>query len=86
MTGKSNVRNYFDFSLLHPNARTFGHMMQEAGYQTAVTGKWQLFGAEHYKTTKGMGMHPKNAGFHSYRLWQIDKLGSRFSNPLLNEN
>ena len=86
MTGQSNVRNYYDFSLLHPNSRTFGHMMQEAGYQTGLTGKWQLYGAANYGETAGKGMHPKNAGFHSYRLWQVSQTGSRFDNPKIEEN
>ncbi len=86
MTGQSNVCNYYDFSLLHPKLTTIGHFMQRAGYVTGITGKWQLYGAEHYKKTAQLGMHPDAAGFDSYRLWQIDKLGSRFDNPLVVEN
>ena len=48
MTGLSNVRNYASFSILKKTERTIGHMMQEAGYRTAIAGKWQLYGAEHY--------------------------------------
>ena len=42
MTGLSNVRNYASFSVLKNTERTFGHMMQDAGYRTAIAGKWQL--------------------------------------------
>ena len=34
--------------LLDPEQRTFGHLLQDAGYRTAVVGKWQLLGAEQY--------------------------------------
>ena len=48
MTGISNVRNYAAFSVLRRDAITFGHLLRDAGYETAVGGKWQLYGAEHY--------------------------------------
>ena len=39
-------RNYTHFGYLDPQERTFGHMMQEAGYRTAIAGKmavkWSL--------------------------------------------
>tara|TARA_Y100001934_G_C12270095_1_gene734446 strand:- start:104 stop:1381 length:1278 start_codon:yes stop_codon:yes gene_type:complete len=82
MTGLRNVRNYASFSVLKRGERTFGHMMQEAGYRTAVAGKWQLLGAEHYKPPiRGAGTTPKDAGFDRHCLWQIDKLGERFWGP-----
>jgi len=58
--------------------------MQEAGYRTAVAGKWQLYGAEHYsKQFRGKGALPKQSGFDHHCLWQVDKLGSRYHQPLL---
>ncbi len=82
MTGLSNVRNYASFSTLKKTERTFGHMMSEAGYRTAIAGKWQLLGAEHYKAPiKGAGTRPKDAGFERHCLWQVDKLGERFWGP-----
>ena len=44
MTGQYNFRNYTHFGYLNPNDKTFGHLMQEAGYRTAIVGKWQLNG------------------------------------------
>lgn len=82
MTGKSNARNYAAFSILKKGERTFGHMMQDAGYRTAVAGKWQLYGAEHYsKDFRGKGALPQDMGFQRHCLWQVDKLGSRFWGP-----
>lgn len=85
MTGISNVRNYSAFSVLNSDQKTIGHYFQEAGYNTLVAGKWQLLGAEHYSEQfRGKGTWPDKAGFDSYCLWQVDRLGSRFWQPLLN--
>jgi arylsulfatase A len=85
MTGKYNFRNYIGFGLLDPNEKTFGHAMQEAGYKTCITGKWQLFGNKKQKDLAGgrEGTVPLKAGFDTYRLWQINELGSRFKDPML---
>ncbi len=82
MTGLSNVRNYASFSVLKKTERTFGHMMQDAGYHTAIAGKWQLYGAEHYKDNiRAKGSLPQNMGFDRHCVWQVDKLGGRFWEP-----
>jgi arylsulfatase A len=39
-SGIYNNRNYIRFGLLDPEARTFGHLFKEAGYKTAIAGKW----------------------------------------------
>ena len=39
MTGIYNHRNWLAFGILDPQAKTFGHYMQEAGYKTAIVGK-----------------------------------------------
>ena len=84
MTGLSNVRNYSGFSVLNRSQKTIGHHFRDAGYATAVAGKWQLYGAEHYSEQfRSRGTLPENAGFDSVCVWQVDRLGSRFWNPLL---
>jgi arylsulfatase A-like enzyme len=84
MTGLSNARNYSAFSVLNRDQRTFGHMLKEAGYKTFIGGKWQLLGAEHYsKQFRGKGSWPEKTGFDHCCLWQVDRLGDRFWNPLL---
>lgn len=84
MTGLRNVRNYASFSVLKKDQRTFGHMLGEAGYRTAIAGKWQLLGAEHYKAPiRGAGSMPKDMGFERHCLWQVDLLGERFWGPKL---
>ena len=88
MTGKYNFRNYVGFGLLDPEARTFGHMLQDAGYATLVTGKWQLYGNKQQRELfQRTGATPQQAGFDAYHLWQIDsRPPSRFKNPGLNLN
>jgi len=85
MTGLSNVRNYSAFSVLNRDQKTIGQYFQAAGYQTAIAGKWQLLGAEHYaERFRGKGTRPGEAGFENYCLWQVDRLGKRYWGPLLN--
>lgn len=85
MTGKYNFRNYVGFGLLDSKEKTFGHYMQEAGYKTLITGKWQLWGNERQQELAGgrTGTTPDKAGFDDYCLWQIDERGSRYKNPHL---
>lgn len=81
MTGQYNFRNYTEFGALHPKEVTFGHILKKAGYATCVAGKWQLAGRN-----KGLGTYPGKAGFDEHCLWQVDKLGSRYWNPRIQEN
>ena len=83
MTGKSNQRNYVSFSILDPGERTFAHMARDAGYATAVAGKWQLLGWEGYGEWAGRGSTPAQAGFDSWCLWQVEELGKRYWDPTL---
>jgi arylsulfatase A-like enzyme len=86
MSGRSNIHNYVHFSILDPAEPSIGEMMRQAGYATAVVGKWQLLAADHYGERAGTGTHPSDAGFDEYCLWQIDKLGSRYWNPRIDAN
>jgi arylsulfatase A len=86
MTGRSNIRNYKLFSILDPAEETFAPMLWNAGYATAAAGKWQLFGRDGDADRAGTGTHPSRAGFDEYCLWQIDKLGKRYWNPLIERN
>lgn len=72
MTGIHNNRNYIRFGLLDPTAVTFGNVLRDAGYQTAIAGKWQLEGG-----LEG----PGRFGFDRYCLWQLTRRPSRYPNP-----
>ena len=92
MTGKYNFRNYTHFGYLNPNEKTFGHMMQAAGYKTAIAGKWQLNGLYHKADRCTDNGRPLEAGFDEYCLWQVTKGkgerdgGERFWSPPLEQN
>jgi arylsulfatase A len=47
MTGKYSFRNYVAFGKLDESEKTFGNALQDAGYETAIVGKWQLGGDHH---------------------------------------
>ena len=87
MTGRYNFRNYTAFGVLPPTEITFGHLLQNAGYATAIAGKWQLYGfdSRDYQSA-GKGTLPENAGFDDYCLWQVTKNkreGERYAEPLI---
>jgi arylsulfatase A-like enzyme len=68
-------------------------MMSDAGYTTGIFGKWQLQsydppdfpGAD---KRRGIGMHPKDAGFDEYALFHAldtEDKGSRYTHPTMLE-
>ncbi|MHC4678048.1 MAG: sulfatase-like hydrolase/transferase, partial [Planctomycetota bacterium] len=87
MTGQYNFRNYVDFGVLDPTQKTFGHLLQGAGYATCVVGKWQLHGSVNQRAeVRGKGSLPGQAGFDEHCLWQIMERGSRYKDPLMIRN
>lgn len=94
MTGIYNHRNWVAFGILDPQAKTFGHYMQEAGYKTAIVGKWQLqsYDPPDYPGAdkrRDKGMHVHAAGFDDYCLWHThhtEDKGSRYPDPKINLN
>jgi len=81
LTGIENARNYKAFGHLDPAARTFGHVLQDAGYHTAIVGKWQLSGNGF---DGRIGMSPDKSGFDEALLWQVatgPARGSRYWGP-----
>ncbi|MFC5050416.1 sulfatase-like hydrolase/transferase [Rubritalea spongiae] len=73
MTGKYNFRNYTHFGYLNPKEKTFAQLMQQAGYKTAIAGKWQLNGLYDKKTFADHrdNSRPHQLGFDEYCLWQL---------------
>ena len=94
MTGLYNHRNWLYFGILKQDSKTIGHYMKEAGYNTAIAGKWQLqsYDPPDYPGAakrRGTGMHPKNAGFDEYSLFHslhTEDKGSRYADPTYLEN
>ena len=89
MTGIHNHRNWICFGVLDPNSKTIGHYMKEAGYRCCIAGKWQLqsYDPPEYpgsEKRRGLGMHPKDAGFDNYSLFhsgESEDKGSRYADP-----
>ncbi len=94
MTGKYNQRNWLYFGILDPAERTFGHLMQDAGYETAIAGKWQLQSYDppdypNAERRRGTGMKVADAGFDEwslYHAWNTEDKGSRYGNPSFERN
>ena len=92
MTGKYSFRNYTHFGYLDPKEKTFGQLMQAAGYKTAIAGKWQLNGLYHGAEGSDDSSRPHKAGFDEYCLWQVTMGkggkdgGERFWSPPLEQN
>ena len=72
MTGLSNKRNYAQFGWLEKSQTTFANILRDAGYATAIAGKWQLGADED---------GPKHFGFDRYCLWHLLSRKSRYATP-----
>ena len=77
MTGRYNVRNYVQFGAIDPGAVTFGTLLKQAGYATAVAGKWQLGRDPEL---------PRKLGFEESFLWQHTRRPPRYANPGIEVN
>ena len=92
MTGKYNFRNYIGFGLIAPDETTFGHLMSDAGYNTCIAGKWQLYSynpPDEVPEMRNKGQKIENAGFNEFCVWhphQTEEKGSRYKNPIIYEN
>ena len=94
MTGQDNHRNWKYFGILRPESKTFGHMMQERGYETCMVGKWQLQSYDppefpNAAQRRGTGMHPSGAGFDEYLTYHsahTEDKGSRYADPTYEKN
>lgn len=83
-TGKYNFRNYVDWGKLRVSNYTIGNLMNDAGYNTCISGKWQLDGGD---------ASIKSFGFDHYLVWNsfddgesTETIGSHYKNPVLYAN
>jgi len=89
MTGKYNYRNYEEFGYLNDSELTFGNVMKESGYSTAIVGKWQLNGLAYDLPGFDDNTRPLKFGFDEYCLWQLTvpgNKGSRYAKPVVEKN
>ncbi|MDP6452853.1 MAG: sulfatase-like hydrolase/transferase [SAR202 cluster bacterium] len=92
MTGKYNFRNYIGFGLLKPNEVTFGHLLSDAGYNTCISGKWQLYSynpPDQQPEMRSKGQLIEDAGFDEFCVWHAhhtEEKGSRYKDPIIYQN
>ena len=92
MTGKYNFRNYIGFGLIKPDETTFGHLFSDAGYNTCISGKWQLHSynpPDESPEMRSKGQRIEDAGFDEFSVWHAhhtEEKGSRYKNPIIYEN
>lgn len=78
MTGRYSFRNYVRFGFLDPTEVTFARRFSDAGYATAIVGKWQLTYGDIDPE------RPAQLGFDEWCLWNTDAPpGSRYDSPKL---
>ncbi len=92
MTGKHNFRNYIGFGLIPPDEVGFGHIFSDAGYNTCISGKWQLYSynpPEQFPEMRNKGQRIEDAGFDEYHVWHAhhtEDKGSRYKDPVIYAN
>jgi len=79
MTGRYGFRNYKKWGHIPPDEITFGHLLQSAGYATAIAGKWQMC------LQKNDPDHITKMGFQQNCVFGWHE-GPRYYAPLIYEN
>jgi len=79
MTGRYGFRNYKRWGYISPQEVTFGHVLKNAGYATALAGKWQLC------LQKNDPNHITKMGFQENCVFGWHE-GPRYYKPLIYQN
>jgi arylsulfatase A len=79
MTGRYGFRNYKKWGHIPPEEITFGHVLKDAGYATALAGKWQMV------LQKTDPDHVTKMGFEQNCVFGWHE-GPRYHGPLIYEN
>jgi arylsulfatase A len=79
MTGRYGFRNYKEWGHIPPEEVTFGHVLKDAGYATAIAGKWQMC------LQKNDPNHITKMGFAQNCVFGWHE-GPRYHGPLIYEN
>jgi arylsulfatase A len=79
MTGRYGFRNYKKWGHIPPEEITFGHVLKDAGYATALAGKWQMV------LQKTDPDHVTKMGFERNAVFGWHE-GPRYHGPLIYEN
>ena len=79
LTGRYSFRNYTKWGELDPTQLTFAQLLRDAGYATAITGKWQF---------RGWDEKPPRivaSGFQEYCAYVNAEEAERFASLLGNQ-
>lgn len=79
LTGRYGFRTGQEWGYIPPDEVTFGHVLQKAGYATALAGKWQL------ALLKDDPQHVRKMGFEESCCWAWHE-GPRYWQPLIWQN
>lgn len=79
MSGRYTLRTTTTWGQLPKNEITFGHVLRDAGYATALAGKWQMV-----LLKKDPG-HVRHFGFQESAVWAWHE-GARYYKPMLYHN
>jgi arylsulfatase A len=79
MTGRYGFRNYKKWGHIPPGEITFGHVLKDAGYATALAGKWQMV------LQKTDPEHVTKMGFQRNSVFGWHE-GPKYHGPLIYEN
>ena len=79
LTGRYGFRTGQEWGSIPPDEITFGHLLKNAGYKTALSGKWQL------ALLKEDTMHIKKMGFDENSVFGWHE-GPRYYEPFIYEN
>ena len=75
LTGRYTIRSTMKWGYIPPDERTFGHQLSDAGYATALAGKWQL------GLMKKQPDRVQQAGFQQSMVWAWHE-GPRYWQPM----
>jgi arylsulfatase A len=79
LTGRYGFRTGQDWGHLPKDERTFGHILQDAGYKTAIAGKWQM------ALLKDNPDHIAESGFDESCVFGWHE-GPRYYEPMIYQN
>jgi arylsulfatase A len=79
LTGRYGFRNYKEWGHIPDNEITFGHILKDAGYATALAGKWQMV------LQKNDPDHITKMGFEQNSVFGWHE-GPRYNGPFIYEN
>ncbi len=79
MSGRYTLRTTTVWGLLPESEITFGHVLRDAGYATALAGKWQMV------LQKKDPKHVQRFGFQESAVWAWHE-GARYYEPMLYRN